>query len=613
MASESLQQIYAVLDRIAGPARAVAQHFRSVERASAGAAAAVSKIRPTGLFSTAGVRIMRDVDGRMRDARGRFVSLAGAAGGAATEAKGFLGHLSSAWELVSSSPVGTVLSGVASGIQLGVGAMLSFVQSTVELNSAVESTRIAVAGMLQVGGATGSWQDSMSAAGTVMEKIRVHAAALPGEAEDFVSIFRSGLPKALEAGLDVNQAEALAASFGAVGITLGVNVPQIGKDLNRLLGGAAAAGTPMWRAMSASISRAGTALGFTIKKAADFNKLDPADRARVLQEAVAKYSPMIDAFGSTWEAVSSTFTSELKDMIRVAGQPLFASLTSGLNDMNGRLSASQPLGRVVRGVFNGLGNAVRSLFTIDNGRLNAVFTTVVPVVVRLISLVGRYLFPVIRAVTRGLIDGFASAAGPLDSFMKALGNTAQNVSFWQLFGKVLGTIVALGVGMAVVFIRGFTVMQERIMTLVAAVSGIYNAFLTVGGSIVRGLSDGFAAAWEGAKARLLALVAQLPTAVKSYLGIHSPSRVFMELGANTAKGFELGVSSGGDGTQAALRAAVEPPQARGGGHARGGSSVAITVNVERSDGDSENMADRIALRVREELSRVLGTTALELA
>ena len=613
MASESLQQIYAVLDRIAGPARAVAQHFRSVERASAGAAAAVSKIRPTGLFSTAGVRIMRDLSGRMRDVRGRFVSFKDAAGAAGGEAKGFLGHLTDAWDLLSESPAGRVFSVVSSSIQVGVGAMLSFAQATIGLNSAVESTRIAVAGMLQVGGATGAWEESMTVAGSVMEKIRRHAAALPGEADDFVQIFRSGLPKALEAGLDVNQAEALAANFGAAGITFGINTPQIGKDLNRMLGGAATEGTPMWRAMGASIMKAGTALGFTIKKATDLKKLNPADRARVLAEAVARYSPMIDAFGSTWEAVSSTFTSELKDMIRVAGQPLFASLTSGLNDMNGRLSASQPLGRVVRGVLNGLGNAVRSLFTIDNGRLNAVFTTVVPVVVRLISLVGRYLFPVIRAVTRGLIDGFASAAGPLDSFMKALGNTAPNVGFWQLFGTVLGKIVALGVGMAVVFIRGFTVMQERIMTLVAAVSGIYNAFLTVGGSIVRGLSDGFAAAWEGAKARIVSFVSELPQAVKNFLGIHSPSRVFMELGANTAKGFEVGFSNGSAGTQDAIRAAVAPPAA---GSARGRGtppSVSVTVNVGPSEGDGEGLAERIALRVREELARILGASTLEIA
>lgn len=381
-----------------------------------------------------------------------------------------------------------------------------------------------------------------------------------------------------------------------------------------MLSGAASAGTPMWRAMSASISSAARSLGLTVRNAKEFNKLDPADRARVLQVAVSKYSPMIEAFGDTWEAVSSTFVLDVKEMVRVAGFPLFERIKNSLKDMNERLAATSPLGRVLRGTLNGLANVVTSLFTMDSGRMNALFQTVIPVVVRLISLVGRFLFPVIRAVTRGLIDGFTAAAPALDAVMSAMGSTRPDVGAWQALGSMLGKLAVLAVGFAVVFVRGATSISNTITTLTQGVTFLYNSFVGVGGSIVQGLFDGFSSRWEAVKQQLLSFVGELPASVKAFLGIHSPSRVFMELGANTAEGFRLGVERGGDGTQEALRAAVSAPRSSSTPRsARSAAPITINVSVDGPRGESSELAELIAARVRAELSAVLGSAVMETA
>lgn len=169
---------------------------RSIDSSANRAAQAVAKIAPTGLVSPKGVTLVRSLDGKVRDLRGRFVALGGAVGKAGARTDGFVNGALNAYELLKrSSAIGTMFSAVSGAASVGVDAVGRFISTTVELNSAVESTRIAVAGMLQVGGATGSWAESMQVAESVMQRIRVHAAALPGEADDLVADLPDGPPE----------------------------------------------------------------------------------------------------------------------------------------------------------------------------------------------------------------------------------------------------------------------------------------------------------------------------------------------------------------------------------------------------------------------------------
>lgn len=70
---------------------------------------------------------------------------------------------------------------------------------------------------------------------------------------------------------------------------------------------------------------------------------------------------------------------------------------------------------------------------------------------------------------------------------------------------------------------------------------IPDKFKTLGGAVVDGLLGGLFGGMEKLKAGIIGLGSNAITWFKDTLGIHSPSRVFAELGANTLQGYQLGL------------------------------------------------------------------------
>ncbi|MBH9965579.1 tape measure protein [[Bacillus] enclensis] len=71
----------------------------------------------------------------------------------------------------------------------------------------------------------------------------------------------------------------------------------------------------------------------------------------------------------------------------------------------------------------------------------------------------------------------------------------------------------------------------------------------IGKDIIRGLIDGIASMGNSVKRTVGKIVDAIPSAVKKLLGIHSPSRVMMQLGGFTAEGMALGIGKGLRGIQ----------------------------------------------------------------
>jgi len=78
----------------------------------------------------------------------------------------------------------------------------------------------------------------------------------------------------------------------------------------------------------------------------------------------------------------------------------------------------------------------------------------------------------------------------------------------------------------------------------------------VGQNIIQGIIDGINAAWQWLKDKLDWLGQIVPDWVKRALGIASPSKVFMEIGANLPKALALGIQSMADLPRRALQGAA---------------------------------------------------------
>lgn len=475
--------------------------------------------------------------------------------------------------------------GVAWGLAKGfAGAIHDAVSYAVELNSQVESTRIAIAGMMQAGGLTRGLDLQM--ADRVMDRIRRDAAKLPGEAEDFVAVFRAALPKAIAAGMsDVGEIAKFTNSVAAVGITLGEDAPQIGRDLNLLLSGRAGAANALWTRLSENISKAGRELGITVNSAKDFNHVRPEQRLQLVQQAIRGYDDAIAAFGDTWEAVQSTFTSALKDMVRFGGLDIFQGVKGSLKTVNDWMERHEILVRTVSGLVGTLfGNAwrmvTRAIGGVKTRDLIVAFARVYSVVHALAAVFSNQIWPIVQGLGSGFLQGLVAGLAPLAGLLKALASTKTDVGVWQALGRFVGFSITMFVGL-------FAIIQ-RLTTFIPQLA---SKMWSLGTDLVMGLWNGIQAGWNRLISGFQELVQDLPETVQTTLAISSPSRVMEELGGFTAQGFEQGIRRGMGGVNSAMGTLANPPEARSGG--RGFGDVHIEIHVDGAGRNGEEIAGEI--------------------
>jgi TP901 family phage tail tape measure protein len=141
---------------------------------------------------------------------------------------------------------------------------------------------------------------------------------------------------------------------------------------------------------------------------------------------------------------------------------------------------------------------------------------------------------------------------------------------WQNVSNFFGGITLADVGMAIVntllagFTGGWSLIISGLSGLWSQVSGFFGGcdLSTIGGNIISGLWNGLKATWANVTKWFNDMVNSIPQWVRDALGIHSPSRVMMELGEYTMLGFVKGMDNEQSGVErSAVSLADTPVQA----------------------------------------------------
>jgi len=275
--------------------------------------------------------------------------------------------------------------------------------------------------------------------------------------------------------------------------------------------------------------------------------------------------------------------------------------------------ASQPAGRELRGIVGDIVDTVGvGLF----GEVNA--DTMQRVADTL-----RDVRPTLKAVAEG-VAAFGQGFG--SGFMDTLGPVLEGLSFFsdgegtstadamRALGSALGwfaAVVVLGFGAIGVGISGIVQMFTDLPDDLGFVWDQLGAwFSELPGHLVDGFLGTLHAEWARIMDDMGFLASQLPEPIKRALGIHSPSRVMMELGAYTAEGFALGVDSGAGRAGRSMESLVEVPTAaaRAGVAGRGGVTIeSLSVVVQAREGeDPEALGERVGAGVLARLADALG-------
>ena len=189
----------------------------------------------------------------------------------------------------------------------------------INLSSEAEDTRIAIAGMLQAGGAGGlqagaeGFTQAMGMSADIMGKIRKDARDLPGEVGDLLNIFRGSLQGGLEAGKSTLDVESLSARMMAVSKVLQIPSEVAGREMSQLMEGRAGAHNVLWQRLKGNI-------GVT---AQEFNAFSSAEKWDRIDKAIHGYDGAVKEFGNTWSAVESTAEDYVKQVARIGGEPIF--------------------------------------------------------------------------------------------------------------------------------------------------------------------------------------------------------------------------------------------------------------------------------------------------
>jgi hypothetical protein len=226
----------------------------------------------------------------------------------ATDASAAIGRIESAFSMVNRVAIG--------------GALAFGVDQIVGVNKALEDTKYQLSGSLGAAGFATEFKDNMLLAENSMRQIREEAAKLPGTDQDFLAAFAVDMPALKEAGMtNLKEMISLSDNLVAVAKSQGIDSQQAGRDIIHMAQGHAASDVRTFMTLKAS-------MGVTSQE--EFNKLSGKERIKKLQKAVQAYSGLLDNFGDTWEALSSTAESYAKNFIVAATGPGFAAMKQGL-------------------------------------------------------------------------------------------------------------------------------------------------------------------------------------------------------------------------------------------------------------------------------------------
>jgi len=145
---------------------------------------------------------------------------------------------------------------------------------------------------------------------------------------------------------------------------------------------------------------------------------------------------------------------------------------------------------------------------------------------------------------------------------------------------------------------------EVINRLKNALISFVTGFGDIGKNIVEGIKDGFEGAWDNMVAGVKAKAQKLVDEVKSVFDIHSPSKVFEQIGAYCVEGFEIGMEDFTDGT--VLNGVETTLNGLSSVSVSAGSSGAVynqTINVNQQIASADELARRVRLESRYGLMR----------
>lgn len=277
---------------------------------------------------------------------------------------------------------------------------------------------------------------------------------------------------------------------------------------------------------------------------------------RTLSTALSKGGPeaMLQAAGSILSDLAAGVAEQLPGLMNI-GVQILTQLAEGIVAATPAMlaTAAEVLGALVQGLgealpqlvatgaqmISQLGEGLRTglpMFLAQALPLVADFASGLRENIGLLVDVGISL---ILNLAQGLADGLPTLIEQLPGIISDIAGIINDNA-----PKLLAAGIQLMAALLKGLVQSIPTLVVNIPQICKAIFDVFTAFrwLDIGKHIVDGLWNGIKSGWTAMLNKVKGLVDLLPKAVKTILGIHSPSKVFAEIGLNVCQGLANGIT-----------------------------------------------------------------------
>lgn len=253
---------------------------------------------------------------------------------------------------------------------------------------------------------------------------------------------------------------------------------------------------------------------------------------------------LVEAFKGLWLAVSVIFTA-IGAIVSSVIQIIVGLFTAFIQLITGDFSgALQTLQNTFTNVLNTIWGAVQSIFSqISNfifASLNSILGTSISSWSQIWSSTTQFLSQIWSSVT----NWFSRVAQTVASKMaQALGFIISHGAQWV--SAIIDAMARFVSGVISGFVNVIGQVKSGMSRAVAAIRGFLGQFVSAGIQMMAGLARGIMSGASQVISSAVNVAKSAISAVKGALSIHSPSRVFKDIGAYTMEGMHLGMNAEG--------------------------------------------------------------------
>ncbi len=212
------------------------------------------------------------------------------------------------------------------------------VKSIADINSSFEQNQIQIAGFLAALDFAPNFTVGLTEASDIIAQITKDAAKLPGEAEEYIEVFKSNAAflKTAMPGADAGQIAGFTNRMTAVAKTVAstMDAGQIARESGMLLAAEGRAGTHnvLWQKLMPFLMQVDGQAKIT---AQSFNAMTQPQRVELLNKAFDKLQPALDAASDTFDAMWGAAVSGVRQFVRAATPGIFKGMKDGIAAITG--------------------------------------------------------------------------------------------------------------------------------------------------------------------------------------------------------------------------------------------------------------------------------------